>query len=577
MRLSEALRLVRANQGFDGPPTRISLICGFMPLQLETLTCAYARLRLPHSRIEMVTGLYGDIEGTLLAAADQGGDGAIVLLEWMDLDARLGLRASPGWTTATVSDITQQLEARFTRLAGQMVKLAASMPVVVVPPTLTLPPITHVASWQAHPEVLRWRSMLASFLEQIGSNPGVRILDTEELDRRSAQAERHNVKLELHGGFPYSTPHAAVIAEVAIDALFQTPRRKALITDLDDTLWRGILGDVGVEGISSNLTEQTQHHALYQQLLASLAETGVLIGVASKNDPALVEQAFARPDLLLPRSMVFPIEASWGTKSAAISRILQAWNIGADSVVFVDDSPMELAEAAAAHPALRCMRFPTSDAAAAVELFRELRQMFGKLEIQEEDRVRLESLRRAAVMQPVNNSEASAEFVASLNARVEVAFSSDQDVRAFELVNKTNQFNLNGRRYIETEWRSFLREPGAFLLTVSYADRFGPLGKIAVVAGHEYPDRVSIDTWVMSCRVFSRHIEFRTIERLFQLFGLKRLEFGFVPTERNGPTVRLFERLVGSPLPAGGIVLTPSQFAATAPVLYDHAPEHTHE
>ena len=131
--------------------------------------------------------------------------------------------------------------------------------------------------------------------------------------------------------------------------------RKGIVTDLDDTLWSGLAGEIGPEGVSWDLASHSQLHGLYQKLLAALAEEGVLIGVASKNDPAVVERTFEREDLLLRADRIFPVEAHWGAKSGSIERILRTWNISADSVVFVDDSAMELAEVAAAHPGMECL------------------------------------------------------------------------------------------------------------------------------------------------------------------------------------------------------------------------------
>jgi len=112
-------------------------------------------------------------------------------------------------------------------------------------------------------------------------------------------------------------------------------------------------------------------------LLRALAATGVLVGVASKNDSAVVERAFGRRDLLLPKESVFPIEAHWDAKSTSAGRILKAWNIAADSVVFVDDSPMELAEVKAAWPQMECLQFPGKDPAS-VEDFSSCVILFGK-------------------------------------------------------------------------------------------------------------------------------------------------------------------------------------------------------
>src|SRR5207248_5272741 len=170
--------------------------------------------------------------------------------------------------------------------------------------------------------------------------------------------------------------------------------KKGLITDLDDTLWRGILGEVGVEGVGWDLERRAHMHGLYQQYLAALARRGVLVAVVSKNDPQLVEESFRqRHDLLVTRSDLYPIEAGWGRKSEAVRRVLQAWNISADTVVFVDDNPIELEEVKTAHPSMETFRFFTDNPVRVWDLIRRLQDLFGKPELLDEDRLRMASIR----------------------------------------------------------------------------------------------------------------------------------------------------------------------------------------
>ena len=160
---------------------------------------------------------------------------------------------------------------------------------------------------------------------------------------------------------PYTTEHADKLASLLALALVPPAPKKGIISDLDDTLWDGIVGEAGADAVTWDLAGHAHMHGLYQKLLASLADSGTLIGVASKNDPAVVAKAFERKDLLLRPEQVFPIEVHWNAKSGSVARILEAWNIAADSVIFVDDSPMELAEVAAAHPGIECVLFPKND------------------------------------------------------------------------------------------------------------------------------------------------------------------------------------------------------------------------
>ncbi len=569
MRLSEALLINEQAVSTTNPPRKIHLVCGFTPLHLETFVKANVRLNFPGEPVEIVSGLFGDLEGNLRKASQAPAEGALVVLEWSDLDERLGLRASAGWGSEILADVLQQVPEKLRRIEAGLTELAKRMPVAVIATTLPIPPLTHLPPVQASGFDLQLQCAKTNFLCRICSVPGVRLVSDSALSLRSPQAQRHDVKMELHAGFPYSISHASAAAELLVRCLFPSVPKKGLITDLDDTLWKGILGDVGVGALSWSLEDRSQAHALYQQLVASLAESGVLVAVASKNDPDLVREAFAHPRLLLDEAQVFPMEANWGAKSESVGRILRAWNIGADSVVYVDDSPMELAEVAEKHPGIECIRFPAEDPAGVVELAYRLRSLFGKSEIRKEDRLRLESLRSSAALEAAQSTGAAPDFLARLNAKLVLRFSNAaNDGRAFELVNKTNQFNLNGRRYTESEWQSYFERPDAVLLTADYEDRFGPLGKIAVMGGHGRPGALQVDVWVMSCRAFSRNIEFQMLQKLFEKYQASFIRFAFKPTERNGPLQEFFGRFAKADLSEDGLELSASAFEQSRPELF---------
>jgi FkbH-like protein len=312
---------------------------------------------------------------------------------------------------------------------------------------------------------------------------------------------------------------------------------------LDDTLWRGLVGEVGPDAVSWDLDSGAQAHALYQQLLASLSRRGVLVGIASKNDPEVVQKALQRADLHLPIDMIYPVKVSWGPKSVAVQEVLEAWNIAASDVVFVDDSPMELAEVEVRHPDVTGVLFPATDLNAVADTLRQLASLFWREQVGAEDTLRLASLRSAAQVEEAR-SDASDEraFLEDLAGRVTIrAGRSWEEPRALELVNKTNQFNLNGRRFDEAEWRALCTRPGAFVWTISYEDRFGPLGVISVLAGTRSGTEIQVDTWVLSCRAFSRGIEHHVLSLLSQ--DVEHVVFDFAPTERNGVTRSFLEQV----------------------------------
>jgi FkbH-like protein len=168
----------------------------------------------------------------------------------------------------------------------------------------------------------------------------------------------------------------------------------------------------------------------------------------------------------------------------------------------------------------------------------ELRDRFGKTSVSEEDRMRARSIRaNAATVDALAVESDPDAFLTALGVELEFNFAkAPLDPRALELINKTNQFNLNGRRIDDGAWRSFLARSDSFLLVASYQDKFGPLGKIGVAFGRQTGQGASIDGWVLSCRAFSRRVEHAMLDALFEYFGTNCIALSFEPTKRNEPT-----------------------------------------
>jgi len=551
MKLIDALAIAKRPVAEDASVLKVFLACGFTPLHLDTFLTAALSDRSPFERAEVATGLFGDLAGNIEGIQPGECDALVVLIEWQDLDPRLGIRNLGGWRVADLLDIVNSAERMLGRLEQAILGAAASLPTYISLPTLPLPPLFTTPNQQASSYELRLRESISRFAASLAAPARVRILSAQQLDEMSPPAARFDIQSELSSGFPYRLAHASAIAEL-LAALIRNPTpKKGLITDLDDTLWSGILGEDGIHGISWDLDQQTHIHGLYQQFVASLASAGVLTAVASKNDPALVEQAFAREDLLIGKQSLYPIDVHWGPKSESVRRILRTWNVAADAVIFIDDSPMELGEVKAAFPEMECLVFPKSDPQAFWQLLRRLRDLFGKSIVSEEDSIRLQSIRAAAALPGSSNGDANSldSFLQDAQAIVTFTFGKHKDDhRAFELLNKTNQFNLNGTRLSESSWTAYLDDPATFLMTVSYEDKYGPLGKIAVLLGRAHGTVAKINCWVMSCRAFSRRIEHQCLNWLFDEFGLEEIHFDYQRTERNKPIHDFLLSIAAGPL-----------------------------
>jgi FkbH-like protein len=549
MKLIDALEILRRSPSEDSGQFVVSLVCSFTPLHLQTFLTAQLQLLHRDHRIKVQTGLYGDLLGNLARVRESKADAAIVIIEMQDLDPRLGIRSLGGWVPELLPKILDNVKARSTAIANAIERLSREMPLAVCFPTLPLPPISYTPGWQAGAFETELRACVSKLASQVVQLSNVRLLNPQRLDLLSPQAERFDVKSEVLTGFPYRMSHAASLAELLAHLVLNPAPKKGLITDLDDTVWKGILGEVGPDGVSWDLDHHSHMHAVYQQFVHALSKAGVLVGVASKNDPNLVDEIFNNRSPILPKDAIFPIEAGWGPKSQSIGRILKAWNVGSESIVFVDDSPIELAEVKATYPAVECFLFPKDDPQAVLELLKRLRDIFGKSLLQEEDTIRLDSLRRADLTHQTGEllSVTEENFLEQAEAELTFSFNRETlDPRALELVNKTNQFNLNGKRHTQASLQNYVRDSDAFLLVASYKDKYGPLGKIAVVAGRYAGKKLLIDSWVMSCRAFSRQIEHRCFEELVAKFDAEEIEFDFVATPRNEPLRIFLAELLGT-------------------------------
>ena len=570
MKLIDALAVARRPAAENASILKVFLACGFTPLHLETFLAAALSDRSPLERAEVSTGLFGDLAGNIERIKPADHDVLVAVIEWQDFDARLGIRSLGGWRVEDLPDIVNSAERMMGRLEKTIVGAAASTPTYISLPTLPLPPLFATPNQQASGYELQLRQSTNRLAATLATHPFIRITSTQRLDEMSPLANRFDIQSELSAGFPYHLAHASAIAELLAALIRNSGPKKGLITDLDDTLWSGILGENGVEGISWHLDQHTHIHGLYQQFLASLASAGVLTAVASKNDPALVKQAFEREDLLVGNRSLYPIDAHWGPKSESVRRIVKTWNIAADAVIFIDDSPMELAEVKAAFPEMECLLFPKSDPQAFWQLLRRLRDLFGKSIVSEEDSIRLQSIRAAASLPDSSNGDSTSldSFLQEARASVVFTFGKQKDdLRAFELLNKTNQFNLNGKRLNEASWTTYLNDPSSFLMTVSYEDKYGPLGKIAVLLGHLQGTSATIDYWVMSCRAFSRRIEQQSLSWLFEKFHLREIHFDYQQTDRNKPIYDFLSGIAGTPL-TGDVRVSIASFFEKCPPLF---------
>ena len=566
MKLREAL-LIAQRPSPEAPAYLVQLVTGFEPLHLRTFLSAHTRLRLSVERlVDVRTGLFGDFDGNLeRVLMAQESVPVVAVLEWSDLHPWLGWREASFAPGEKETTLVREVENRLSRWARLLETSAGLRRCVLALPVLPLPAwIGSAPEGQRALLALELEALQGQFARNAARN-GVRVIEAPS--GPAWDTDKH-----LVNGFPYGLEYTSALAARLAAALLPAVPKKGLITDLDQTLWRGVVGDDGAGGVHWDLDHQARQHGWWQQFLGTLARQGTLLGVASKNDPEPVRAALARPDLLVPADSLFPVEAHWQDKTLSIRRIAATWNVGLDSLVFVDDNPLEVDLVRQALPEVECLVFPASAGAVTV-LLERLRRLFGVEAIREEDRLRMANLRKRAEVEEFldgGGQEVEQRFV-QLGSKVSIDLGRPPVPRALELINKTNQFNLNGVRWDEAEWRSWCQRPEARVALLGYTDRYGPLGNVAVVAAEQHDQRLLVRSWVMSCRAFSRRLEYATLECLLDQWPAQVWCFDWRPTERNGPLASALGSLLGDLGPAGKLEIAADTLRAKLPPVYlDH-------
>lgn len=347
-------------------------------------------------------------------------------------------------------------------------------------------------------------------------------------------ADLFSLSNHLTSGAPVAGNGLDIVAETLVGHALDVERRgigKVLVTDLDNCLWHGIVGEDGPDNVSATPNGSSFAHFIYQTYLRKLKADGVLLAAASRNDPDLARAPLDRGAMPLSSADFVMIKASYGQKSDALRQIAVELNLGLDSLVFVDDNPVELAEVNATVPEVTTVAF-AADEAGLPAMYESLDLLFHRDVLTDDDARRHEYYRnRAATAERAEQAGSVTKFLAGLEMRLTVhARTPETWTRAIQLINKTSQFNVNGRKWSEDEVTAVLSEGGR-LFTAELSDNTGDHGEIVsfLVGGDG-----GVRAFVMSCRVFQRRVEYAFLLALKDhLDTILRLPFE--KTARNTP------------------------------------------
>ena len=392
---------------------------------------------------------------------------------------------------------------------------------------------------------------LSAAMRPLADEAGVHLLTLDDRAARDGLAAWHSPTLWHHAKQEVDPRAAPLYGDLIgrLLAALQGRSSKCLVLDLDNTVWGGVIGDDGMEGIVIGQgSAGGEAYVAFQAYARELSRRGVILAVCSKNDEANAVEPFEKhPEMVLRRADIASFVANWSDKASNIRAIAQELNIGLDSLVFVDDNPFERNLVRRELPMVAVPEV-TDDPVSYVRALSDAGYFEG-LAVTDEDRERTGQYRGNQAREALRASATDIEsYLRGLEMQlVWRPFDRIGLQRTVQLINKSNQFNLTTRRYTEEDVLAVMADRDAFGLQLRLLDRFGDNGVIAIVIGRlRDGDAVYIDTWLMSCRVLGRQVEPTTLNLIAQesrRLGARRLIGEYIPTKKNGMVRDHYERL----------------------------------
>ena len=326
--------------------------------------------------------------------------------------------------------------------------------------------------------------------------------------------------------------------------------KKAIIFDCDDTLWKGVLGEEGFEGIE--MSTSTRDGAIFsevQSIALSLNRQGILIGLCSKNNPADVDQVIkSHPDMKLRDEHITIKKVNWADKATNLHEIAMELNIGVDSLVFIDNSSFEVNFIKEQIPEVTVLQVPDR-LYDYPKMLRENLGLFYNLSFSEEDKQKIKMYKQQIQRETIKKNFSDIEgYLSSLALKLTI-FEDDESIipRMSQMSQKTNQFNLTTKRYTERDVKSFIASNDAKVFAFSVSDKFGDSGVtgLCIINIDNNSKIADIDTFLMSCRVIGRNIEYAFMDYLINVIrdlGINTVKAKYIQTQRNEQVKDFFDR-----------------------------------
>jgi len=376
------------------------------------------------------------------------------------------------------------------------------------------------------------------------------ILDIKKIVCMMGTDSFYDPRVWYLGSIPYSLRAIKAIAKEigAIERAYQGKRKKCLAVDLDNTIWGGVVGEDGINGIVLGPVKEGARFMNIQKRLKELKNTGVVLAVVSKNNPEEALNAIRNhPNMILHEDDFVEILANWKPKSENIRQLSADLNIGVDAIVLLDDNPVEREEVRANLPNVMVIEPRYAKEIFDEDIVNSFAEYFLVLKLTNEDKVKTEQYRGEFRRKEVlSSSRTLEEYLERLEIHVHLRKAKNQDIdRIAQLTQKTNQFNLTSKRYTSETVRDFLAQTDMIIYVVESSDKYGSYGEISTIIIRVEKDNATVDTFLMSCRAMGRTIEFallKIVENELYENGVRRMIGLYKPTEKNKPVEGFYEK-----------------------------------
>ena len=390
-------------------------------------------------------------------------------------------------------------------------------------------------------------SLNASLTAIAKAHPNLVLFDMDLLFRRHGEDALLSNAMWYAGRIRYTARMFELLAGTisGVLAAHAQKARKVLILDLDSTLWGGVVGELGPTGVALGEDGAGRCYRDFQRSLKALQRTGVLLAIASKNNESDVDEVFEKnPSMILRREDFAAVCANWRPKVENISEIAEILNLGTDSFVFIDDSAVEREAVRKFMPEVAVPEFPARIENLQAWFVREVvPTYFGRYAITAEDGAKTEQYRANAARKKLAKTFDLDGYLAELGIECNIHVNpADQLVRAAQMTQKTNQFNLTTRRYTVADLARFVGSAEHAVLMLDYRDRFGDEGSVALAIVDLA--QAHIDTFLTSCRVIGRKVEERLLDKAVQLCrsrGHRKIVGEYIPSRKNMMAASFYE------------------------------------